>query len=287
MQHPRFVGAKGSADVAEGPPEVRLSDSISKFCLVLCFFGTVMVAYSGYLVHAVWRGEFPTQMTDMVNCRPDGSVELQASVAWHLSQAFQGKRFSRTCMTRRNKAAIVFVWMIGWVAGLGQSTQGTVADAEMTAASLLVGRALFLRGFYLNNELTYDAAGKVRGEPKVGDWTLAAMNVLTVARRGTGEIELDGVRAAVRYNTDNHEFERHVLKDEKIQVVVADPGDSTRLEAVFAEIFSVGIDPEMQRAMPDYWRHYFNPALAWPEDALDGQTVYPMNGPGEPSKDVD
>jgi hypothetical protein len=81
MQHPRFVGAKGSADVAEGPPEVRLSDSISKFCLVLCFFGTVMVAYSGYLVHAVWRGEFPTQMTDMVNCRPDGSVELQASVA--------------------------------------------------------------------------------------------------------------------------------------------------------------------------------------------------------------
>jgi hypothetical protein len=76
-------------------------------------------------------------------------------------------------MTRRKKAAIVLVWMIGWVAGFGQSTQGPVADAEMTAASLLVGRALFLRGFYLNNELTYDAAGKMRGEPKVGDWTLA------------------------------------------------------------------------------------------------------------------
>ena len=131
-------------------------------------------------------------------------------------------------MTRRKKAAIVLVWMIGWVAGFGQSTQGSVADAEMTAASLLVGRALFLRGFYLNNELTYDAAGKVRGEPKVGDWTLAAVNVLKVARRGTGEIELDGVRAAARYNTDNHEFERHVLKDEKIQVLIADPGDAGR-----------------------------------------------------------
>jgi TonB family protein len=189
-------------------------------------------------------------------------------------------------MTHRKKAAIVLVWMIGWLAGFGQSTQGTVADAEMTAASLLVGRALFLRGFYLNDELTYDAAGKVRGEPKVGDWTLAAVNVLKVARRGTGEIELDGVRAAARYNTENHEFERHVLKDEKIQVVVADPGDATRLEAVFTKIFSVGIDPEMQRAMPDYWRHYFNPALAWPQDALDGQTVYPMDGAGELSKDV-
>jgi TonB family protein len=189
-------------------------------------------------------------------------------------------------MTHGKKAAIVLVWMIGWVAGFGQSTTGTVADAEMTAASLLVGRALFLRGFYLSDELTYDAAGKVRGEPKVGDWTLSAVNVLKVARRGTGEIELDGVRAAARYNPENHEFERHVLKDETIQVVVADPGDATRLEAVFAEIFSVGIDPEMQRAMPDYWRHYFNPALAWPQSALDGQTIYSMDGPGQLSKDV-
>jgi TonB family protein len=112
------------------------------------------------------------------------------------------------------------------------------------------------------------------------------VNVLKVARRGTGEIELDGVRAAARYNPENHEFERHVLKDETIQVVVADPGDATRLEAVFAEIFSVGIDPEMQRAMPDYWRHYFNPALAWPQSELDGQTIYSMDGPGQLSKDV-
>jgi TonB family protein len=189
-------------------------------------------------------------------------------------------------MTRGKKAAIVLVWVIGWVAAFGQSTQGSVADAEMTAASLMVGKALFLRGFYLNDELAYDASGKVRGEPKVGDWTLAAVNVLKVARRGTGEIELDGVRAAARYNPENHEFERHVLKDEKVQVVVSDPGDATRLEAVLAEIFSVGIDPEMQGAMPDYWRHYFNPALAWPQDALDGQTIYPMDGPGELSKDV-
>jgi hypothetical protein len=53
MQHPRFVGGKGPLMRAEVPPEVRLSDSISKFCLVLWFFETGMVAYSGYLIHAV------------------------------------------------------------------------------------------------------------------------------------------------------------------------------------------------------------------------------------------
>jgi hypothetical protein len=53
MQHPRFVGGKGFGDETEGPPEVRLSDSISKFCMVLWFFETGMVAYSGYLGQAV------------------------------------------------------------------------------------------------------------------------------------------------------------------------------------------------------------------------------------------
>jgi TonB family protein len=189
-------------------------------------------------------------------------------------------------MRHGKKAAIVFFWMIGWVAALGQTAPEAPVDADMTAASLMVGRALFLRGFYLSDALTYDAAGKVQGAPKVGDWTLSAVNVVKVERRGTGEIELDGVRAAVRYNTDNHEFERHVLKDEKVQVVIVGPGDAKRLEAVLAEIFSVGIDPEMQRTMPDYWRHYFNLALAWPQDALDGQTIYPLDGAAEQSKDV-
>jgi TonB family protein len=51
-----------------------------------------------------------------------------------------------------------------------------------------------------------------------------------------------------------------------------------QLEAAFAAIFSVGIDPALQRSMPDYWRHYFDPALAWPQDALQGQTIYALYG---------
>jgi TonB family protein len=178
----------------------------------------------------------------------------------------------------RRWAALVLAGAIGCGAALAQQGTGAGVDAEIGAASLLVGKGLFLRGFYLNNELTYDAAGRVQGSPKVGDWTVAAVNVLKAERRGTDEIELDGVRAAVRYNTDTHEFQRHPLNDEKMRVTVKGPGGVKQLEAAFAAIFSVGIDPALQRSMPDYWRHYFDPALAWPQDALQGQTIYALYG---------
>jgi TonB family protein len=180
-------------------------------------------------------------------------------------------------------AALVLAGMIGCSAM--QAQQGAGIDAEVATAFLLVGKALFLRGFYLNNNLTYDAAGQVQGSPKVGDWTVAAVNVLKAERHGPDEIELDGVRAAIRYQMDSRDFQRHALNDEKIRLVVKDPGSTKQLEAAFAAMFSVGIDPALQRSMPDYWRHYFNPALEW-QDALSGQTIYALYGPADQAKDV-
>jgi TonB family protein len=172
--------------------------------------------------------------------------------------------------------------------GLAQTSPAAPAsvDKTMEIAGTLVGKALFLRGFYLANDLNYDAAGRVAGSPKTGDWTLAAVNVLKVERKGPGEIELDGVRVAIRYNTDAHEFQRHALNDEKMRLMVKDSGDTKQLEAAFAAIFSVGIDPGLQRAMPDYWRHYFDPNLAWPQDALSAQTIYALYGAADEAKDV-
>jgi len=179
-------------------------------------------------------------------------------------------------------------WVVTVTAGLGlwlgvglaqmPANGPDVAEKTMATAQALVGKALFLRGFYVANDLNYDAAGKVQGSPKTGDWTLAAVNVLKVERRGTGEIELDGVRVAIRYNADAHEFQRHALNEEKMRLVVKDPGDAKELKAAFAAMFAIGIDPGLQRAMPDYWRHYFDPALAWPQDALSGQTIYALMG---------
>src|SRR6266849_4647637 len=122
------------------------------------------------------------------------------------------------------------VWIMWCGAAFAQDTPAPARDEELNAASLLVGKALFLRGFYLSNELTYDADGRVQGTPKVGDWTVAAVNVLKVERRGAGEIELDGVRVAIRYNTDSHEFQRHALNDEKMRLHVKDTGKTKQLE---------------------------------------------------------
>jgi TonB family protein len=162
-------------------------------------------------------------------------------------------------------------------------------DAGLLAAGNLVGRALILRRFYMANVLGYDAAGKVEGSPRTGDWTLAAMNVLKAQRLGSGAIELDGVRVAIRYNPDAHEFQRHPLNDEKMKLVVKEPEadpKATQLRAAFAAIFSVGIDPALQRSMPPFWQHYFDPNTPWPADALTGQTAYPMYGLADQPKDV-
>ncbi|NYF79261.1 TonB family protein [Granulicella arctica] len=186
---------------------------------------------------------------------------------------------------------------VGWVGltGVSGSAQGAAAkapaavkqaDAEMDGAEALIGRALFLRGFYSENDLSYDASGKVQGTPKTGDWTLAGMDVLQVQRRGAQVIELDGVRVAIRYNPDSHQFERHAQNDEKMKVRVADAGSAAGFEAALEVIFAQGIDPELQHAMPAMWQHYFNPGLGWPQDALTGQTIYALNGLPNQAKDV-
>jgi hypothetical protein len=152
-----------------------------------------------------------------------------------------------------------------------------VRDLALEGAEALIGRAIFLRGGYAGGELTYDALGHVKGEPKQLDWTLAAANIEKVSRRSAGELELDGTRVAMRYNPEQHVFERHPQKDEKVKIILAVNDAARGLQGALATIFAVGIDPGLQRAMPLYWRHYFSPGLAWPNDDLTGKQVIPAN----------
>jgi TonB family protein len=162
-------------------------------------------------------------------------------------------------------------------------------DLMLVAAQDLVGKALFLRGSYMNNQLSYDPTGKVQGSPKSGDWTLAAMNVLSATRRALGEIELEGVRTAIRYNPDAHEFQRHPFSDksyDQTMKVLVHADDLKQFRAMIAAIFSYGIDPGLQHSASPAWRHYFDPSLPWPPDALTGQTIYPLYGQPDQPKDV-
>ncbi|SFR98852.1 TonB family C-terminal domain-containing protein [Granulicella pectinivorans] len=152
-------------------------------------------------------------------------------------------------------------------------------DPTLAAAARWIGRSLILRGFYAPNELHYDPAGKAEGTPKSTDWTLAGVDLEAIKRIDPATLELDGVRVAIRFNPDNQLFERHPQKDQHLKILVAIPGTGSPsnqllgtepIEETLARIFSIGIDPALQRSMPDFWRHYFDPHIAW-----DGEPVYP------------
>ena len=171
--------------------------------------------------------------------------------------------------------SVATIWITLGCAGAAQGTT-PAADAALGEAQRWVGRALFLRGFPAANELRYDAAGRTDGTGKTVDWTLAGMDVQTVQRKDGGAIELDGVRVAIRYNDGNHFFERHAQKDERVKVVIATTAGETAgdFEKAMGAVFAVGIDPAMQRAMPGFWRHFFDPRLTWGQDEIGAATVY-------------
>jgi hypothetical protein len=60
----------------------------------------------------------------------------------------------------------------GMVWGQGPATGVGSVDKEMEIAGTLVGKALFLRGFYLANDLNYDSDGRVQGRRRwgIGRW---------------------------------------------------------------------------------------------------------------------
>jgi hypothetical protein len=155
------------------------------------------------------------------------------------------------------------------------------ADPALDGALSLVGRALLLRGCYAGGEFSFDSLGHVKGEPRMVDWTLAGAQIDRVLRHsggpGAGELEFDGLRVALRYNPDQHIWERHPLKTQKLKIILAVNDEARGLQGALATMFSVGIDPALQRSMPAYWRHYFAPGLVWPNDELTGQPIVPVN----------
>ena len=174
---------------------------------------------------------------------------------------------------------LVLIAMLGAAGAQAPPVQQPLSsDTGVAAAQAWIGRALLLRGAYIGGELEFDAAGHLKGSAKTTDWTLAGMDLQTASRRATGELELDGVRVFVGYNQNQHVFERHPQKDQKLKVVIPGAADSAKVNAEIAAVFSQGIDPAFERALPAYWSHYFVPQLPWPDDELTKATIVGANG---------
>jgi TonB family protein len=166
-------------------------------------------------------------------------------------------------------------WLaVALLVSCGAVAQQPAHDAALDAASNLIGKALFLRCFCAENNLTFDEQGQVVGTVKTTDWTLAAVNIQKAERKGPGEIELDGVRVAIRFAIDRREFDRKPLNDDKMKIQLADPSDPKALVRELNAVFSEGLDRRLQAAMPPYWQHYFDPQMPWPQDELSGVPIY-------------
>ena len=186
-------------------------------------------------------------------------------------------------MGARWAAMLLFAW-VGLVPGAGQAPSAppvaasNVADPVVAAAELWIGRALLLRATPAVNELHYDRSGHLLSAGKTVDWTLAGINLEKVARHGADELELDGTRVAIRYNPDQHQFDRHALKDVHLKLIFP-ASDAAALNKAMSAIFSTGIDPAFERAMPPAWRHYFLPGSDWQgADVLAGASILPAAG---------
>jgi len=195
-------------------------------------------------------------------------------------------------MRSMTKILIGFVLICGAGVATAQDAANKTAEAApvervdpgVDAASQWINRALFLRCLCAENTLSFDAQGHPQGVVKTTDWTLAGVNVQKAMRKGPGEIELDGVRVAIRYATDRHEFDRHPQNDDKMHLTFADTGDGKALERALEAAFATGIDRSLQLSLADYWQHYFDPGMAWPPDALSGETIYTFETPAAAAK---
>ena len=160
---------------------------------------------------------------------------------------------------------------------LRRTTPAATPDPVLAAAQLWLGRALILRGFWASNDLEYDAQGMLKKPGKATDWTLAGMQLNKVSRRPDGSLELDGERVAIRYNPDQHSFDRHPLAQTHLRVVFP-AQDPAGVDRALTAIFSTGIDPALERSLPPFWSHYFLPQLPWTGDGLETAAIVAPGG---------
>lgn len=152
-------------------------------------------------------------------------------------------------------------------------------------AAKFMKRAVFIRGFYSNDDLTFDSQGNAIGHPVAGPWSLALFQIekLKIEKH---QIRFEGYRVASVFDTETRKFKTIPLKDpERIRVtIVADAGSAPpdSIEDLVNRVLPSRLDAA---DVPDYWRDFFNGkaqqfrprteyAGAIPGERLEGDAVY-------------
>lgn len=145
--------------------------------------------------------------------------------------------------------------------------QAQSPDPDLMVATGFLGKPLLLKGMFVGSRLRFDASGKVEGSPETGSFTLAGVQLSRVKRNGTA-FEFEGDRTVLGYVPDSKSLRPFLVKDSPVKITVADTGGAPAFQAALDSIFSRGVGVDMASSMPDYWQHYFDLNLPWPEDGL-------------------
>jgi len=156
-----------------------------------------------------------------------------------------------------------FAGLLLVVCGLASGLRAQTTEAEIKAR--LVGKPLYLRGFWANDKLKFDSTGSLTSKSPIGPFTLCGVEVSEVRVR-PDELTIDARRIGLEFqnkipvrvplNTSTTKDQ----EDEKIHIQIAAPltGDyTTTLNAIFVD----GL-PDVVPLLSAYWQPYMNASLS-------------------------
>jgi TonB family protein len=138
---------------------------------------------------------------------------------------------------------------------------GQSADSKWNAQ--LVGKPLYLRGFWSASKLDFDGAGKLLSDPRLGPVTLSGVDVTSAAVEGNSLV-IHGERVALVAKGDGKQgLERRVIqpgdkkkshRSEDLQITIQ-PDLTGSFDRALATIFANGLT-ELSTSVPIYWKCY-------------------------------
>ncbi len=155
-------------------------------------------------------------------------------------------------MRRLYAALIVLLFAAGSAAARGADTQTSV----QAVAERLIGKQLFLRGFWANNTLKFDAQGRIQTASDRVSFTESGIDVRSVRVNGNSLL-IEGQRMALEF-LPNDEMRRVPAKTDEAPGVISVEidGDGTgnfekALDTVFAKDLAT-----LTPSLPQYWQAY-------------------------------
>jgi len=164
--------------------------------------------------------------------------------------------------------------------------------AEQELQTKFLNRAVFIRGFYSNDDLSFDAQGKPIGSPTSGPWSLALFEVQKV-KLDKHRIEFEGFRAASVFDPESKKFKSVPLKNlERVRLTIVAETRSA-LPGGLDDLANHVLTSRLTTAdVPEYWHDFFHGSAQQPRpggeqfgvisgEQFEGDPVYRSGvGPG-------